>query len=295
MRSGIFDIEGPLPELKDPHALAILRPWVDVSNVGSLTLSRLKSHFNAVELAKLARPGDFFDFTRYRPSIYVDEGRRELEIPNTTISYASRQEGHDFLFLQLYEPHMRAEEYIDSVNELFKTLGVKRYFLLGSMYDMVPYTKPLLVTGSASSVDLQNRLAAKKVIQSNYQGPTTILFLITKELQEWDVETLSIIVHLPNYLIMKDDYRGVKRLMEIICSLYDLSLSQVDVEKAREQEEHVSQIANQMIEVEPRYKFILQQLESSYDSRVKEGEDEIQLSPEVEKFLQEMDRRFGQG
>jgi len=295
MRSGIFDIEGPLPELKDPHALAILRPWVDVSNVGSLTLSRLKSHFNAVELAKLARPGDFFDFTRYRPSIYVDEGRRELEIPNTTISYASRQEGHDFLFLQLYEPHMRAEEYIDSVNELFKTLGVKRYFLLGSMYDMVPYTKPLLVTGSASSVDLQNLLAVKKVIQSNYQGPTTILFLITKELQEWDVETLSIIVHLPNYLIMKDDYRGVKRLMEIICSLYDLSLSQVDVEKAREQEEHVSQIANQMIEVEPRYKFILQQLESSYDSRVKEGEDEIQLSPEVEKFLQEMDRRFGQG
>lgn len=295
MKSGVFDIEGPLPELKDPHALAILRPWVDVSNVGSLTLSHLKSHFNVVELAKLARPGDFFDFTRYRPNIYVKEGRRELEIPNTTISYASRPEGNDFLFLQLYEPHMKAEEYIDSVKEIFRVLGVKRYFLIGSMYDMVPYTRPLLVTGSASSEDLQNRLAAKKVMQSNYQGPTTILYLITQQLQEWDVETLSMIVHLPNYLIMKDDYRGVKRLMEVICSLYDICLSQVDVEKAKEQEEHVSQIADQMIEVEPRYKFILQQLESSYDSRVKEGESDIQLSPEVEKFLQEMDRRFGQG
>src|SRR4030042_3399001 len=96
MRLGFFESDGPLPELEDPHALAILRPWVDVSNVGSLTLSRLESHFNTVELAKLARPGDFFDFTRYRPNIYVKEGRRELEIPNTTISYASRQGGTDF-------------------------------------------------------------------------------------------------------------------------------------------------------------------------------------------------------
>ena len=294
MKLGVFDIDGPLPELEDPHALAILKPWVDVSNVGSLTLSSLETYFNARNLAKLTRPGDFFDFTRYRPNLYLKDGRREIEIPNTTISYAKREKGHDFIFLRLYEPHMMAEAYIDSLKELFRTLGVRRYCLLGAMYHMVPYTRPLLVTGTASNADLQSSMAAKKVMQSNYQGDTTILYLITQQLYEWDVETLSMIVHLPNYLVMKDDYRGERRLMEVISSLYDLSLLQVNVEKAKEQEEHVSQIAEQMLTAEPRYKLILQQLETSYDSRIKEGEDEIELSPEVEQFLQEMNRRFGQ-
>lgn len=102
------------------------------------------------------------------------------------------------------------------------------------------------------------------------------------------------IVHLPNYLLMKDDYRGEIRLMDVICSLYNLALPQVDLEKAREQEEQANQVADQMVHADPRLKFILEQLEANYDSRIKEGE-EVRLSPEVEKFLQEMNRKFRQG
>jgi hypothetical protein len=58
---------------------------------------------------------------------------------------------------------MLAEAYIDSVVELFKTFGVKRYCLIGSMYEMVPYTRPLLVTGSASNPRLQNELAVTNI------------------------------------------------------------------------------------------------------------------------------------
>jgi predicted ATP-grasp superfamily ATP-dependent carboligase len=296
MRLRDFELNEPLPELKEPHALAILRPWVDVGNVGTLTLSRLESYFNAVDLAKLAKPGDFFDFTRYRPTVNLKEGRREVEIPNTTVTYAKRENGHDFLFLRLLEPHMSAEAYIDSVLELLRTFGVKRYCLLGSMYDMVPYTRPLLVTGSASNLALQNKLAAAKVMPSSHQGPTTILYLIGQQLLQWGTDNFNLIVHLPNYLVMADDYRGERRLMEAICSLYDLALPQVDIEKATEQDEQVNLIAEQMIREEPRYKLILSQLEASYDSRVKEEkEGDVHLPPEIEKFLQDMNRRFRQG
>ena len=34
MRLGDFEIVEPVPELKDPHVLAVLRPWIDVGNVG---------------------------------------------------------------------------------------------------------------------------------------------------------------------------------------------------------------------------------------------------------------------
>jgi len=295
MRLRAFELNEPVPELKEPHALVIFQPWIDVGNVGSLTLSRLESYLNTAELAKLAKPGNFFDFTRYRPTIYLKEDRREVEIPNTTVTCAKGDNGHDFLFLRLLEPHMLAEVYIDSLLELLKIFGVKRYCLLGAMYDMVPYTRPLMVTGVASNLGLQNELSATKVITSNYQGPTTILYLVGQQLLQLGVETLSLIVHLPNYLMMKDDYRGEKRIMEILCSLYNFVMPQADVEKAKEQEEQVKRIADQMVQDDPRLRFIPNQLEANYDSRVKEGEEEVRLSPEVEKFLQEMNRRFRQG
>jgi len=141
-----FDLNEPVPELNQPHALAIIRPWTDVSSVGSLVLSCLETYLGAKELGELARPGDFFDFTRYRPTLVSKANNNEVVVPNTTITYgithSAKSDSHDFLFLRLLEPHMQTEAYIDSFVELFKNFGVKRYCLLGSIYDMVPYTRP---------------------------------------------------------------------------------------------------------------------------------------------------------
>ena len=292
MRLRTFELYEPVPRLNEPHALAVLKPWIDVSNVGTLTLSRLESYLKAVPLGEIARPGNFFDFTRYRPMLDVKEGRRQVQIPNTTISYAKMEEGHDFIFLHLLEPHMLAETYVDSVFDLLKSFGVRRYCLIGAMYDMVPYTRPLLVTGSASNLRLQKELEVAHVVSSDYQGPTTITYLISQRGLEIGMETLSLIVHLPQYLMMENDYRGKKRLMEVLSILYDFPLSEEDADKAKEQQERVSQIAEQFIQQEPSYRLILNQLEAYYDSRVGQAKEESKLSPEVEKFLRDLGKRF---
>jgi len=292
MRLRAFELYEPVPRLNEPHALAVLKPWIDVSNVGTLTLSRLESYLKAVPLGEIARPGNFFDFTRYRPMLDVKEGRRQVQIPNTTISYAKMEEGHDFIFLHLLEPHMLAETYVDSVFDLLKSFGVRRYCLIGAMYDMVPYTRPLLVTGSASNLRLQKELEVAHVVSSDYQGPTTITYLISQRGLEIGMETLSLIVHLPQYLMMENDYRGKKRLMEVLSILYDFPLSEEDADKAKEQQERVSQIAEQFIQQEPSYRLILNQLEAYYDSRVGQAKEESKLSPEVEKFLRDLGKRF---
>lgn len=293
MRLRAFNLGEPVPELNGPHAFAIIRPWVDAGSVASLTLSCLETDLGGKELARLVRPGNFFDLTRYRPTLHREEGRVEVEVPNAVINYGRQKEDRDFLFLRLLEPHMLAEAYVDSILELLKTFSVKRYCLLGSMYDMVPYTRPLLVTGGASNLALQNELAVAKVASSDYQGPTTILHLIEQRALQLGMETLSLVVHLPNYLTMAEDYRGVRRLMEVLHSLYGLAMSQADVGKANEQEEQVSQLAEQVMQQEPRLRLALKQLEANYDSRFKEEKEETRLSPEVEKFLQDLDKRFG--
>jgi hypothetical protein len=93
---------------------------------------------------------------------------------------------------------------------------------------------------------------------------------------------------------MEEDYRGEKRLMEVISFLYGFSLPKEDIEKANAQEEQVRLIAGQIIEQEPRLGQILKQLEAHYDSGVKQDQKETRLSPEVEKFLLDLDRRFRQ-
>lgn len=295
MRLGAFELSEPLPELREPHALAILRPWIDVGNVGTLTLSRLESQLKALELGRLARPGNFFDFTRYRPTIYLKEGRRELEIPNTTIAYAKLDGRNDFLFLRLLEPHMLAETYIDSILKLFKRFGVKRYCLLGAMYDMVPHTRPLLVTGTGSNLKLQNEVETAKVLPSEYVGPTTIALLLSQNASQMGIETLSLMVHLPQYLTIENDYRGQTTLTQMLSSLYGFPVAQDDLDTAKEQADSVSQVAEQMMQQEPRYRPILEYLEANYDSRVNKTKGESKLSPELEQLLQDLSRRFSQG
>ncbi len=292
MRIGAFEVNEPIPDLKEPHVLVTLNPWIDVNNVGTLTLDGLEAQLGAKKLAQLTRPGNFFDFTRYRPTVYFEGAARRLKIPNTILSYAQREKGNDFLFLHMLEPHSLGEDYVDSVIELLKVLKVKRYCLLGSMYDAVPHTKPLLVSGRATGKGAEMDLRKAGVQPSNYQGPTTITNLITQAAPEMDMETITFIVSLPQYVNMEEDYLGKVRLMEILNLLYDIPIDKKDFEKAARQRG----LINQKVEANPELKKILPHLEAIYRGRVtrKEGEGLPGLSPEMEEIFWETDEKdFG--
>ncbi len=292
MRIGAFEIKEPLVELQDPHALVMLRPWVDVGSVGSLVLSRLETQFTAQELGKLARPGNFFDFTRYRPVTYYQEGRRQLSIPNSPIDYAKRKGQNDFIFLHLLEPHTQGEDYVESVIGILREFNVKRYCLLGSMYDMVPHTRPLLVSGGGVGKNIESALKKAGIEQGRYEGPTTILSLVPQKAIEMGIETLSLIVHLPQYTETDEDHMGEVRLMQVLSQLYDIAVDEADVRKAEQERKQINAIVSRSNQL----KNALAQLEAHYDARLakEKQEDTPKLSPEVERFLREMDKRFGQ-
>ena len=283
MRIGAFKLNEPIPELKDPYVFVTLRPWIDVNNVGSLILNGLETQFEAQELASLAKPGNFFDFTRYRPDLYLEEGIRRISIPNTSLRYAKRERGNDLLFLRLLEPHAQAEIYVDSVLRLLKTLKAKKYCLLGSMYDGVPHTKPLIVNGGAIGTETERDLKKSGSLSSNYQGPTSITTLITQRAPEIGIETIWFIVSLPQYVVLEEDYVGKVRLMEVLNLLYDIPIDKKDFERAIEQRS----LINQKAERTPELKNLLPQLETLYEVRIKRkgGERAPGLSAEIEEML----------
>jgi len=283
VRIGAFEVEEPLPELNTPCVFAILHPWIDVNGVGTMVLNELETQFGAKELARLARPGRFFDFTRYRPTLYLEGGIRKISIPNITLRYAKREGGDDLIFLHLLEPHALSEVFVDSILRLLTRLKVKRYVLLGSMYDAVPHTRPIIVNGGAIGKEAELDLKKSGALKSHYQGPTTITFLITQKAPELDMEAVWFIVSLPQYVVLDEDYLGKVRLMEILNLLYRIPVDRRDFEKALEQRSMISQKVERSAEL----KNLLPQLETLYDLRIKskEGERVTKLSSEIEEIL----------
>ena len=289
MAKEIFELSDPDVELDSPHAIVMLRPWIDVGCVGDLTLCWLEDHFGAKDFAKLANPGDYFDFTRYRPMVSLVEDRRELELPNSTVKYAKRDGQEDLLFVHLLEPHISGDIYVESVYKFLKTLKVKRYCLVGSMYDVVPHTRELLVTGSASEEELQDQLVGLNAKSSNYEGPTTILYRLFERARKAKIETLNLMVHLPQYTQLEEDYSGELRLLEIISQIYNFTDSLDELRGiAEKQYLEVSDI----VAADSRLQSLLARLEERYDLDAEESKLEkskSELSPEVERFLREVD------
>ena len=296
MKFGAFEIEEPIPKLRKPHAFATLRPWVDVGSVGRLTFRSLERHFQAQDLAKLGRPGIFFDFTRYRPTIYTIEGQRQVTVPTVHVRFAQGPGDNDFIFLHLLEPHLNSEGYVHSIVKLLKKFGVMRYCLVGAMYDLVPHTRPILVTGSATDQDTLQQVKSLGVHSSSYEGPTSIASLVSQEATKLGMETMGLIAHLPQYAQMDVDHAGRLRLLELLCKLYDfdMDLERVQI-RARQQNEEISSAMNRS----PEVKGLVEQLERQYTDRVRrmeEGrdEDDPELSPEVQDFLDQLGDQFSQ-
>lgn len=283
MRIGDFEFQEPLPELKAPHVLAVLRPWIDVGNVGTLTMRRLERHLESKEIGRLVKPGRYYDFTRYRPKSLLKQGVREYNIPSTTISVAVRERGPDIITLHMLEPHLYGEDYTDSLIEVLRYLGVKRYSMIGAMYDMVPHTRQLLVSGGI--VDSRNEEEYKLVgvRPSDYEGPTTITYLVSNALDALDIETRIFVVHLPQYFQVEEDFTGTARLMEIMCTLYGLPSRLADPERGRQQYASLQNIVTDTSEVAS----LLERLEEHYDRENNpDSADQNPLSPMVEEFLQ---------
>ena len=300
MRVGAFELQEPLPELRDPHVFAMIRPWVDVGSVGTLTLNRLERYLGSKELGRLHRPGEFFDFTRYRPNMRLVDNERRVRIPNSIIRYATTENGPDYLFFHLREPHANSETYTDSILEVVEKFNVKRYCRLGAMYDAVPHTRPLLVTGSLGAVSQLRSVPNLKLRGSTYQGPTTIMNLVSDGIDKMEIEAINFMVHLPQYVQLDEDYNGTARMIEVLSSVY--SEIPADLAPTRRGQRQYREL-NAAVERNSDLQGLIKQMEDYYDTNEAESapaeeaasqEEAVPLSPEIEQFLSELGEEFGQ-
>lgn len=299
MRAGHFEFTPPDHPLVSPHCIAMLRPWVNVGNVGQTVLGRLSRLYNGEEIGSLVRPGHFYDFTRYRPEIRYVDSKRTVKVPNTSVVVGRSTEKitahNDVVLLHMLEPHSNAEDFNDSVLQMLSDLKVERYVLVGGMYDSVPHSRPLSITGSAHGFTPPENFGGVKMGRSNYQGPTSLTSQLTdRASNELGIETLSLIVHLPLYLKLEDDYTGAYRAIQALAALYGFS---DDVPEKSLAEQQYDQVTPAMTN-NPQLRELVTKFEEDYDrdaGQQAETDESIELSPEIEQFLDDVSRRGESG
>jgi hypothetical protein len=267
---------------------------VDVGSVGSLTLRRLERHFGAQELGKLARPGTFFDFTRYRPNVRNVNGERVTTMPNSNVNYAMPEHGPHLLFMHLLEPHAMAEDYIDSLVALLEHFKVSVYCRIGAMYDSVPHTRPIVVTGNTGAIEPREGSTPPLLQQrgSQYEGPTTIMNTLTDAVTKMGAGTMNLMAHLPHYAQLEEDYAGTARMLQVLASFYDVPSTVMPTRRAERQYREV----DAAVERKSDMRSLIARLEAYYDSTYQSSKSETDtdppasLSPEIEQFLKDLDK-----
>ncbi|TMG06402.1 MAG: PAC2 family protein [Chloroflexi bacterium] len=287
---GVFELVYPLPDLERPRLLIALQPWIDVGSVGTMALGFLEQHWDAQEIARLRRPGVFYDFSRYRPMLYRREGDRHVAIPNTFLRHARSPAGQEWLFVHALEPHSHGEDYVEAVLGLIRQFGVRQYTLIGSMYAPVPHTRPPVASGGAASDDLREQVLRAGVKESSYEGPTTILATMPQMASGEGIETASIILQLPAYIQLERDYCGTEALLDILSRAYSLDL---DMSSLHEESQRQSEAMNESVAQNPQLQAMVAELERVYDSEKEEPAEETpELSPELEGFLKDVQTRL---
>ncbi|MCH8940236.1 MAG: PAC2 family protein [Chloroflexi bacterium] len=296
MRIGAFEFQEPIPAFEEAHVIAMLYPWLDAGSVGTLTLRRLERYFGSQELGRLEKPGNFFDFTRYRPTTRFRNGQRVQRVPNTRVSKLEGRNDPPLIVMQVREPHANAEDYIASIIEVLKTFNVTRYTRIGAMYDATPHTRPLQVTGTLNGEPMTGLRGLVSRRRSNYEGPTSIMNTMSQELTKYGIEDVSLMVRLPQYAQLERDYAGTARLLEILSTIYNLPGDLPDTEAGKKQYEEL----DSEITGNPAAQELVKRLESYYDSRHSGSSDETSsdepeesdLPADIQTFLSDMSQRL---
>jgi hypothetical protein len=160
------------------------------------------------------------------------------------------------------------------------------------MYDSVPHTRSLLVTGALSEEQSNKAKGMVSSRRSTYQGPTSIVNLVTETMIQHEISTTSLMAHLPQYMQLHEDHMGASRIVEVLCAIYDLPRSLADPTRGQQQYREI----NKAVENNSEVSDLIKQLEAYYD-RVLAGPDgqdgqQDHFAPDVERFLLEMGERL---
>lgn len=236
-------VGGPLriqvqPALRGVPLLLAFEGWNDAGEAASRAARYVADAIHAVPLAEIDGE-EFLDLTVTRPTVRLkDRRQRVIDWPCTAFRYGPVAADRELVIGIGVEPHLRWRRFCDLVAELVLGLEVGPVLLLGAYLADVVYSRPVAVTGLATSTQ---RLETLGVHASGYQGPTGIVGVLGERLRQERVEVVSLWAGLPHYIGVSPNPRGALALVQKVTQCLGFQIDEAPLRcEAVEFEERIS-------------------------------------------------------
>ncbi len=269
------------PKLRRPLLLMAFEGLFDAAESATSALGMIRDRSESTDIAEID-PDGFFNFQETRPIVSLpDDGVRKLTWPTTTVTTCQTSDERDLVLVTGIEPHLRWRTFADQIVEIARRTGSEMVVTVGSMVSMVPHTRPLAVTGSASDHELAKRL---NLDLPSYQGPTGVIGVINDRVHRAGIPIISIRVSIPHYVPAPPNPKATRALLRRIQQTTRVQTGYEDLDgDVVEWQNRV----DSAVTADDEIREFVTQLERQVDSNeelLPSGED---LAGEVEAFLRE--------
>src|SRR5437868_346815 len=248
------------PELRDPIMVCAFKGWNDAGESASAAVQFLIEAFSARRVATID-PEDFYDFTAVRPTVRLVEGRtRTIDWPEN-VFHAATVPGadHDLVLVQGVEPSLHWRAYTAAILEVADSLGVRMAVTLGALLADVPHSRPVGITGLASTDGLVERLGFER---TSYEGPTGIVGVVHAGCAAAGLDSVSLWAPVPHYVAATPNPKAALALVRGFEGVAGIVVDAGDLEQASEDYDRQVTAA---VATDPDVKAFVERLEEMAD------------------------------
>jgi proteasome assembly chaperone (PAC2) family protein len=230
-------------DLVDPVVIAAFEGWNDAADAASSVVDHLIEVWGA-RIVGAIDPEEFYDFQMNRPVVGSDEfGHRRITWPSTQIAIASPPDlQRDIILVRGIEPNMRWRQFCAELLAACDELGGQLVVTLGALLADTPHSRPIPVTGTATEIELVDRL---KLEQSTYEGPTGIVGVFQDACVRLEIPAVSYWAAVPHYVAQPPCPKATVALIGCLEELLEITIPRGDLdEDAVAWEQGVNELAS---------------------------------------------------
>ena len=266
--------------------------WTDAGAAATSSASYLRERLQS-ELLVSIDDQDYFDYSRQRPVIVLDEhGERDFLWPSIELWGPSLQSNQantnvSLHFLIGQEPALQWQYLRDELVELIEDREITSVIMLGSLASEAPHTRPIRIYKNSQTAAVRNYYGIER---RNYDGRAGFLSVLGHAFEKAGLPTISIWAQVPHYVASMPSPKASLALVNDLELMLNFSVDHKPLlDAAFEWERSVDDFA----EGDEDLQNYIQGLEKARDESEAEELNTDQLALEFEKFLRQNEGEAG--
>lgn len=271
-----------LRSLRDPIVVMAFSGWNDAGSAATDTIAHLIERYPSEFIFSLD-PDDYYDFQVNRPIVARPApGEQTITWPTTQVQVC-RHPKRDIVIVTGPEPNMRWRQFATSVISALRIADPDLVVMLGALLADSPHTRPIPITGTASSLELADVLGLEL---STYEGPTGIVGIVADSCAMAGIAVVSLWAAVPHYVSQAPSPKATLALLSRLEDVLGVSIDLDELpELARAWERGVDELAAEDTEI-AEYIQALEQQQDETDLPEASGDA---IAAEFERYLRRRD------